>query len=66
MRDQLAVYCAHCSVNNEMQAIEWSGYPISVEHPSSGPGDVCVHHVYKDPAATPAEAYRRVGEEKPS
>ena len=23
MRDELPVYCAHCSVNNEIQAIEW-------------------------------------------
>src|SRR5438270_6117303 len=33
MRDELPVYCAHCSVNNEMQPIEWTGHPITVESP---------------------------------
>ena len=65
-RDELPVYCAHCSVNNEMQAIEWTGYPISVEHPPHQKGEVCVHHVYKDAAATPAADYERVGQQKPS
>jgi hypothetical protein len=29
------------------------------------PGERCVHHVYKDVADTPAEAYRRIGKEPP-
>src|SRR5205807_10352119 len=41
-RAELPVYCAHCSVNNEMQAVEWTGYPTTVEHPPSGPGERCV------------------------
>ncbi|MHB8669459.1 MAG: hypothetical protein ACYDAD_02685 [Acidimicrobiales bacterium] len=65
-RDRLPVYCAHCSVNNEMQSIEWTGYPTSVEHPPLGPGERCVHHVYKDLDATPGSDYRRVGKEPPS
>ena len=39
MRDELAVYCAHCSVNNEMQPVEWGGTMTSVEHPPTRPGD---------------------------
>ena len=28
-REALPVYCAHCSVNNEMQPIEWGGAPAT-------------------------------------
>src|SRR5436189_62538 len=56
-RDALPVYCAHCSVNNEIQPLEWGGTVTSVEHPPTKPGERCVHHIYKDPAAMPAEAY---------
>ena len=65
MRDELPVYCAHCSVNNEMQPVEWGGTQTSVELPSGGKGEVCVHHVYKDVGAIPAGAYHRIGLEKP-
>ena len=66
MQDELPVYCAHCSVNNEMQPVEWGGTPTSIEHPSTGTGEVCVHHVYKDVAAIPPSAYERIGKEKPA
>ncbi len=66
MRDELPVYCAHCSVNNEMQPVEWGGAPTSIEHPPRRAGEPCVHHVYKDVAAIPAEAYERIGKRKPS
>jgi hypothetical protein len=64
-RDELPVYCAHCSVNNEIQAIEWSGAPLTVQEPPTQPGERCIHHVYKDGVATPGEWYRRVGKEPP-
>jgi hypothetical protein len=64
-RDQLPVYCAHCAVNNEIQAVEWGGAPTTVEFPSEGPGGRCVHHIYKDPAVIPADAYRRIGKSRP-
>jgi hypothetical protein len=60
-RDQLPVYCAHCSVNNEMQAIEWGGAATSIEFPPTKAGEACVHHVYKDLAAVPDDAYARIG-----
>jgi hypothetical protein len=66
MQDELPVYCAHCSINNEIQPVEWGGVPSSIEYPSSVPGDVCVHHIYKDVRDTPAEAYVRIGKPKPS
>lgn len=61
MRDALPVYCAHCSVNNEMQPLEWGGVPTSIEHPPTERGGRCVHHVYKDVRAIPPEALRRIG-----
>ncbi len=66
MRDSLWVYCAHCSVNNEIQPVEWGGTPTSVEYPPERPGERCVHHLYKDVADIPDEAYRRIGKERPS
>lgn len=65
LRDELWVYCAHCSVNNEIQPIEWGGVPTSVEHPPRAPGEPCVHHVHKDPRALPAAAYTRLGLDPP-
>jgi hypothetical protein len=44
----LPVYCAHCSVNNELQPTERDGAPVTVEHPTRLPGEACVHHVYRD------------------
>ena len=60
-RDELWVYCAHCSVNNEIQPVEWGEAPTSIEFPPERRGEPCVHHVYKDVNAIPAEAYERIG-----
>jgi hypothetical protein len=65
MRDELPVYCAHCSVNNEMQPVEWGGAPTSIEHPPERKGEACVHHIYKDTSAIPDEAYERIGKTRP-
>jgi hypothetical protein len=64
-RDELPVYCAHCSVNNEMQPIEWGQPPVSVEHPPTGKGEPCIHHIYRDPRAVPDEVYTRLGTRPP-
>ena len=65
-RDELPVYCAHCSVNNEMQPVEWGGAPTTVEFPPTAPGEPCVHHVYKDPASMPADVYLRIAKQPPA
>ena len=65
-RDALWVYCAHCSVNNEIQPVEWGSAPTSIEYPPERPGEPCVHHIYKDPSDIPAAAYERIGKEPPS
>jgi hypothetical protein len=64
-RAALPVYCAHCSVNNEIEPIESTGVPVTIEFPPEKPGERCVHHVYKDPSLIPDEIFRRVGKEKP-
>jgi len=64
-RDALPVYCAHCSVNNEIQPLEWGGTPTSIEYPPERPGEPCVHHVYKDVTAMPDEVYLRIGKQPP-
>lgn len=64
-RDALWVYCAHCSVNNEIQPVEWGSAPTSIEYPPERPGEPCVHHIYKDPSDIPAAAYDRIGKEPP-
>ena len=66
MRDELWVYCAHCSVNNELQPVEWGATPNSVEFPPERPGEPCVHHIYKDVTKMPSEAYERLGRRPPS
>lgn len=66
MRDALPVYCAHCSVNNEIQPVEWGRAPVTVEYPPEHPGEPCVHHIYKDVAAIPDEVYVRIGKTKPA
>ena len=66
MRDELPVYCAHCSVNNEIQPVEWGGTPTSIEYPPERAGEPCVHHVYKDVSSIPDAAYVRIGKPPPS
>jgi hypothetical protein len=66
MRDELPVYCAHCSVNNEMQPVEWGGAPTTIEHPPERKGEACVHHIYKDTSAIPDDAYERIGKARPA
>ena len=65
-RPELPVYCAHCSINNEIEGIEQTGVPVTIEFPPERPGERCVHHVYKDPASIPDEIYRRVGKTRGS
>jgi hypothetical protein len=64
-RDRLPVYCAHCSVNNEIQPVEWGGAPTTVEHPPERPGEPCVHHIYRDQQNLPDEVYLRIGKVPP-
>jgi hypothetical protein len=64
-RASLPVYCAHCSVNNEIQPVEWGSAPVTVEHPPERPGEPCVHHLYRDLDALPDEVFVRIGKVPP-
>lgn len=64
-RDTFPVYCAHCSVNNEIQPVEWDGVPATVQFPPTRAGERCVHHMYKDPRAIPPEIFQRIGKDPP-
>jgi hypothetical protein len=66
MRDELPVYCAHCSVNNEIQPVEWGQTPTSIEYPPERKGEPCVHHIYKNVNAIPDEVYDRIGKPRPT
>jgi hypothetical protein len=59
--DEMPVYCAHCPMHNEIQPIEWTGHPTTVQFPGTVPGERCVHHVYKDVGSIPSEVYARAG-----
>ncbi|HEV3226367.1 MAG TPA: hypothetical protein VGZ52_06025 [Acidimicrobiales bacterium] len=64
-RASLPVYCAHCSVHNEIQPVEEGGVPTSIEYPPEAAGEPCVHHVYKNVDAVPDAAYARIGVTRP-
>lgn len=64
-RSELPVYCAHCSINNEIQPVEWGSAPVTVEHPPERPGEPCVHHIYRQVDAIPAEVFLRIGKAPP-
>lgn len=58
------VYCAHGPILSIL-AIEWGGAPVFFEEPSDKVGEEpCKIYLYKDPKATPAELYAKVGKEK--
>jgi hypothetical protein len=63
-RKDLPVYCAHAAIF-AMLGIEWTGAPLFFEEPSDQLGErPCKFYFYKDPKATPAEFYAKVGRKK--
>jgi hypothetical protein len=65
-KENVCLYCAHCSFVNEILPIERTGIPLRVTDYPVTPGDQCRWTVYKDAAAIPEEVYRRVGKLKPT
>jgi hypothetical protein len=65
-REGVCLYCAHCSLVNEILPIERLGYPMRVTENPAEPGEPCRWIMYKDPKTIPAEAYERVGKRKPT
>jgi len=64
-KEKVCYYCAHCSMVNEIMAIESYGHPMRVTDYPKHAGDPCVWYIYKDPAKIPAQYYERVGKAAP-
>lgn len=57
------LYCAHCSLVNEILPIEATGSPLRVTRPPRTPQDSCRWLVYKSETDVPSEAFERVGKQ---
>lgn len=64
-KDRVCYYCAHCSMVNEILAIENYGHPMRITEYPQKAEDACVWYIYKDPKKIPAEYYERVGKKAP-
>ena len=64
-RKDFPLYCTHCAFMNEIQPIDWIGYPV---YPSDPPEDYerdpCTWYWYKDPADIPARHFERWGKNR--
>ncbi|MBI4418403.1 MAG: hypothetical protein HY563_06470, partial [Ignavibacteriales bacterium] len=63
---KVCYYCAHCSMVNEILAIENYGHPMRITEYPEKAEDACVWYIYKDPKKIPAEYYERVGKKAPT
>lgn len=61
----VCLYCAHCSIVNEILPMKALGYPKRVTEYPREEGQPCRWLVYKAPELVPEECYERVGEVKP-
>lgn len=61
----VCLYCAHCSLVNEILPIEHYGHPGRITEYPENPGDPCVWYIYKNPDDIPEEYYTRIGKTKP-
>lgn len=64
-KENVCYYCAHCTMVNEVLAIENYGHPMRVTEYPEKAEDPCTWYIYKDPALVPAEYYERVGKSAP-
>jgi hypothetical protein len=65
-KDRVCYYCAHCTMVNEIMAIENYGHPMRVTEYPDKADSPCLWYIYKDPKKIPAEYYERVGKTAPS
>ncbi|MEX1139550.1 MAG: hypothetical protein WEF53_09440 [Bacteroidota bacterium] len=65
-KEKVCHYCAHCSMVNEILAIENYGHPMRITEYPEKAEDACVWYIYKDPKKIPAEYYERVGKQAPA
>ncbi len=65
-KPHVCYYCGHCTMVNEILAIENYGHPMRVTEYPEKAEDACTWYIYKDPAKIPAEYYERVGKTAPA
>jgi hypothetical protein len=65
-KERVCYYCAHCTMVNEIMAIENYGHPMRVTEYPDKADSPCLWYIYKDPKKIPAEYYERVGKTAPS
>ncbi len=65
-KEKVCYYCAHCSMVNEIMAIENYGHPMRVTQYPEHEAGPCTWYIYKDPKDIPAEYYERVGKPAPA
>jgi hypothetical protein len=65
-KERVCYYCAHCTMVNEVMAIEHYGHPMRVTEYPEDAAAPCVWYIYKDPRKIPAEFYERVGKPAPA
>jgi hypothetical protein len=65
-RENMPLYCTHCTFMNESLPIEWYGAPLyPLDPPIDYHRDPCRWYWYKDPADIPARFWERYGMTKP-
>ena len=64
-KDNVCYYCGHCTMVNEILAVEHYGHPMRVTEYPEKAEDACIWYVYKDPKKIPAEYYERLGKKAP-
>jgi hypothetical protein len=64
-KERVCYYCAHCTMVNEVMAIENYGHPMRVTEYPANAASPCVWYIYKDPKKIPAKYYERVGKPAP-
>ena len=65
-KERVCYYCAHCTMVNEIMAIENYGHPMRITEYPEKAEDACVWYIYKDAKDIPAEYYERVGKVAPA
>jgi len=65
-KERVCHYCMHCTMVNEILAIENYGHPMRITEYPEHAQDACIWYIYKDPKKIPAEYYERVGKKAPS
>ncbi len=59
-RERLPVYCSHCPVWNGVAPWRWYGHPHWVFDDAARPDGGCTLHIYKKPAAVPADYLKEI------